>query len=149
VNLGNTPGRKGVVVWSGRGAKMTLQGLSDGTSNVVMVAEKSIPATRQGNDGGDNERWNNSGWDEDNIRWHFPPTADADVVRTPPTFDYWNNPASTSTAWRRNFGSAHTGGLNAVFADGSVRFVRFNVNPETWMRVIVSDDGAPTNLSDL
>jgi prepilin-type N-terminal cleavage/methylation domain-containing protein/prepilin-type processing-associated H-X9-DG protein len=148
-NLGNTPGRRGVIVWPARGAKMTLMGLTDGTSNVVMVAEKAISHLRYGSEGGDNERWNNNGWDEDCIRWHFPPTHDTDLVRTPPFFNYWNDPTSTANIWRRNFGSNHSGGLNAVFADGSVRFVRFNVNPETWMRVIVSDDGAPTPLNDL
>ncbi len=140
-NRGTTPGRKGVVVWSGRGAKLAVQQISDGSSNTIMVAEKAIAAGNYGSEGGDNEEWNNSGWDEDCIRWHFLPTGDNDKAKTPQF-----KPGTTSTLpWRRNFGSAHSGGLNAVLADGSVRFFRFNVSAETWMRLCVSDDGVAFN----
>jgi prepilin-type processing-associated H-X9-DG protein len=43
--------------------------------------------------------------------------------------------------WRRYFGSNHSGGLNAVFGDGSVRFIRFNIDPVTYMRLCGVDDG--------
>ncbi|MCI0704946.1 MAG: DUF1559 domain-containing protein [Planctomycetia bacterium] len=160
-NFGNFPGRGGIIVWPGRGAKRTIAGVSDGTSNTIMVAEKAIPASRYGSDGGDNERWNNSGWDEDNIRYHFPPKHDTDptnyLYRARPAgagftgiYPATNDPThSRNNIWRRYFGSAHTSGLNAVFADGSVRFVRFNVNPLTFMAACGADDGAVVNLSDL
>jgi prepilin-type processing-associated H-X9-DG protein len=51
--------------------------------------------------------------------------------------------------WRRYFGSAHSGGLNAVFADGSVRFIRFNVNPLVFMRACVADDGVAFDAGEL
>ena len=105
-----------------------------------MVAEKSIAASRYGSDGGDNENWHNSGWDEDNIRWHFAPSHDTDIAKTPPLFP---PPSGTANLWRRNFGSAHSAGLNAVFGDGSVRFISFNVDPVAFMRVCVIDDGQP------
>ena len=102
---------------------------------------EGLPPTRHGPDGGDNERWNNAGWDEDNIRYHFPPKADTD-----PTIRPRRHPErATATVWRRYFGSSHTGGLNAVFADGSVRFIRFNVDPVAFMRACVADDGQPLN----
>jgi len=139
-NFGNFPGRKGFIVWPGRGAKRAMADIVDGTSNTIAAAEKHLPPTRHGTDGGDNERWNNSGWDEDNIRWHFPPLADTDpraivVNRT------------GDTVWRRYFGSSHAGGLNAVFADGSVRFISFTVNPLVFMRVCVADDGQAFDAS--
>lgn len=56
---------------------------------------------------------------------------------------------TSQNVWRRYFGSAHTGGMNAVFADGSVRFIRFNVDPLTYLRAIVADDGNAVDLSNL
>ena len=136
-NFGDFPGHKGFIVWPGRGAKRTIAGIPDGLSNTVAAAEKALPFNRQGADGGDNERWTNSGWDEDNIRYHFPPLADTDPKNRP----FFNATAQTGTVWRRYFGSAHTSGMNAVLADGSVRFIRFSVDPLTYMRAIVADDG--------
>ena len=110
-----------------------------------MVAEKAVPSSRQGTDGGDNERWNNSGWDEDNIRFHFPPLHDSDPNNIPVAdgSGTWGSLGvrNGNTVWRRYFGSAHTGGINAVLGDGSVRFIRFGVDPLTYMRAIVIDDG--------
>jgi len=160
-NFGNFPGRKGFIVWPGRGAKRKMADIIDGTSNTIAAAEKAIPAQRYGLDGGDNERWNNNGWDEDNVRWHFPPKHDSDPTNymyraVPPGADWrgiyppTNDPAfSNVNCWRRYFGSNHTGGLNAVFADGSVRFIRFNVNPLTFMAACGADDGIVVNMSDL
>jgi prepilin-type N-terminal cleavage/methylation domain-containing protein/prepilin-type processing-associated H-X9-DG protein len=133
-NFGDFGGHQGVIVWPGRGAKRTVIGIVDGSSNTIAVAEKHLPPSRHGTDGGDNERWNNSGWDEDNIRYHFPPMGDRDpraIVTT----------STGGTVWRRYFGSSHTGGMNALFADGAVRFVSFTVNPIVFMRACVSDDG--------
>ena len=149
-NFGDFGGHKGMVVWPGRGAKRTFVGTPDGSSNTVMVAEKCLPPSRWGTDGGDNERWQNSGWDEDNIRYHFPPRSDTDpkiiVTGLPNPLD--GSPV-TGNVWRRYFGSSHTGGLNAVFADGAVRFVRFQVDPVVWMRACVADDGGVLDISGL
>src|SRR5262245_30373840 len=148
-NFGDWAGRKGVVVWPGTGAKRTAAGIPDGSSNTIMVAEKCLPPTQHGVEGGDNERWNNAGWDEDNIRYHFPPKSDTDpnivVPGLPNPLDP-NHAIVTGTVWRRYFGSSHSGGLNAVFGDGAVRFVRFNVDPVTFMRMCVADDGDPVNV---
>jgi prepilin-type N-terminal cleavage/methylation domain-containing protein/prepilin-type processing-associated H-X9-DG protein len=142
LNLGNWPGRGGFIVNPVRGAKRKHADVIDGLSNVIMVAEKAIAVGNEGTEGGDNENWHNSGWDEDNIRWHFAPSHDADRAKTPRFFPP-TDPNATSTLWRRNFGSRHTGGLNAVFGDGSVKFIRFEINPETFMRLCVIDDGIP------
>jgi prepilin-type N-terminal cleavage/methylation domain-containing protein/prepilin-type processing-associated H-X9-DG protein len=146
-NFGDFGGHKGFIVWPGRGAKRTIGGLPDGTSNTIAAAEKCLPPAVHGTDGGDNERWNNSGWDEDNIRYHFPPMSDTD-----PRALYQGGPAPgggtiTSNVWRRYFGSSHTGGMNAVFADGSVRFIRFSVDPIMFMRACVADDGMVLDAS--
>jgi len=137
-NLGNTPGRKGYLVNPVKGAKRRLAEVTDGSSNSIMVGEKSIPATRLGVDGGDNENWHNSGWDEDNVRWHFMPSGDTDIINTPP---FLNMATNSGTVWRRHFGSAHSGGYNAVFGDGSVRFIKFTIDPTTHRFLCTIDDG--------
>jgi prepilin-type N-terminal cleavage/methylation domain-containing protein/prepilin-type processing-associated H-X9-DG protein len=141
-NLGNTPQRRGYVVNPVRGAKRRVADVTDGASNSIMVAEKAIAAGgRAGFEGGDNENWHNSGWDEDNIRFHFMPSGDADIVNTPPCFPPGTLTCTGSSIWRRNFGSAHSGGFNAVFGDGSVKFIRFSIEPVTMMSLAAIDDG--------
>ncbi len=138
-NFGTMPGRQGIIVWSAQGAKRKLRDITDGTSTSIMAAEKCLPHIRFGNDGGDNERWNNAGWDECVVRWHFPPKSDFDktiIVQGTPTA-----PTGTGTVWRRYFGSSHGSGLNATYADGSVRFSPFNVDARVWMLLCVIDDG--------
>ena len=118
------------------------------------MAEKSVPQGREGSqttpgEGGDNENWHNAGWDECVIRFHFAPSADSDTAQTPLFLGSPPNPTNTAGVWRRNFGSRHTGGLNAVFGDGSVRFIRFGVSPEAFMRACVIDDGGVISTNDL
>ena len=109
-NFGSMPGRQGVIVWSALGAKRRLADITDGTSAAIMAAEKCLPRVRHGLDGGDNERWNNAGWDECVVRWHFPPKSDFDksikITGSP------SNPTGTDNVWRRYFGSSHFSGLN-------------------------------------
>ncbi len=138
-NFGDMPGRKGYICWSAQGAKRKVADVLDGSSNSVLAAEKCLPPARHGSDGGDNERWNNAGWDECVIRYHFPPKSDTD--NGIPITGSVGAPTDGSNVWRRYFGSRHTGGLNAAFGDGSVRFVAFSVDPLAWMRACVIDDG--------
>nr|WP_303652846.1 DUF1559 domain-containing protein [Paludisphaera mucosa] len=140
INRGNKAGYKGAILWSGKGAKRYWADFKDGTSNSIVFAEKSQPVKTVGADGGDNERWMNSGWDEDCIRWHFFPLPDNQapalngVCQSPP------KPDTGSTLWRRQFGGPHPGGLNALLGDGSVRFIKYSVNPTTFRKLAVIDD---------
>jgi prepilin-type N-terminal cleavage/methylation domain-containing protein len=146
-NFGDAAGRKGMIVWPAQGAKRKMTDVTDGLSNTVLAAEKALPPNRHGADGGDNERWNNAGWDECVIRYHFPPKADRDPTNY--AFNDNGTPSNTTggNLWRRYFGSAHTGGLNVVLGDGSVRFVSFTVDPVAWMRACVADDGGVSGAS--
>ena len=140
INRGNRGGFKGAIVWSGKGAKRYWGDFKDGTSNSIVIAEKSISPKVLGGGGGDNERWQNSGWDEDCIRWHFYPIADSQmpskkgVCNTPPALHEGGD------LWPRQFGGPHPGGLNVLLADGSVRFVKFTVNPSAFRKLAVIDD---------
>ena len=44
------------------------------------------------------------------------------------------------------FGSAHSGGCQAVFGDGSVRFLQESIDPLTWSSLGERDDGRVVNL---
>ena len=131
-NGGLAPGRGGAFVWAGLGDTRKLNGILDGTSNSIMFAEKSLHPTQVGRDGGDNERWNNAGWDECVMRWHFPPRHDNQATQPP-------DPSATN--WNRYFGASHGAGLYAGFCDGSVRFFSFQVDAELWMNLCVVNDG--------
>jgi hypothetical protein len=108
-----------------------MSDLVDGTTSTIMVAEKQVHPTVLGSAGGDNEPWNNSGWDQDHVRF-------AEAVPQPDT----DHPNSTqATFWSVRFGSSHSGVFNAVLCDGSVRAIRFNIDAANWMRLCLINDG--------
>ena len=149
IDWGNTSGRKGAIVHPGRGAKRRLADFTDGTSNSIVAGEKCLPPSRHSSDGGDNERWQNSGWDEDCVRWHFVPHPDQN---DPALNGFCLSPRSPNTGgtlWRRMFGSSHAGGVNVVLGDGSVRFVKFTVNPATFRKLACIDDAEILSADEL
>nr|WP_246120068.1 DUF1559 domain-containing protein [Blastopirellula retiformator] len=134
--------------------ELTIERIRDGSSNTIMFAEKALHPEAYGTEGGDNERWNNSGWDEDNIRFGshvdssdnvtpLPPIADRDA---PNPNDSWNfGKASlgyngTYGEWQPYFGSSHSAGINAVLADGSVRFIPFTIDGTAFQNACLADD---------
>src|SRR5262245_33398719 len=104
--------------------------LTDGTSQTLMVAEKQVHPIRLGAAGGDNEPWNNSGWDQDHVRF-------GEAVPEP---DNLHPSASSPNFWSVRFGSSHPNGFNAVMCDGSVRFIRYGIDPLNWMRICLIND---------
>jgi prepilin-type N-terminal cleavage/methylation domain-containing protein len=97
----------------------TLVSFKDGTSNTMLIGEKAMnPQGLDGFQSDDNEGYT-SGWDHDTIRWTDRlPKSDASLISS------WDG--------EQRFGSAHTGGFQAVLADGSVRFVSFSVSLSTF-----------------
>lgn len=153
-------GRTGVVIQSGR-EQIRIEQIRDGSSNTLMVGEKGLHMDAynvSGEDGGDNERWNNSGWDEDIVRWGAGRNGSGLLYGLPPLPDnqcpgtYGNATAFVDlggrswTKWHPFFGSAHPGGTNFCMADGSVRLVAYNVNDEVFRRMSLSKSGLPVEL---
>jgi len=119
----------------------------DGTSNTLMIAEKLVNRPTMGgsdNDYSDNESWAGPGYADGDIMrgcvansgagtapW-YPPCRDTNTPNA-------NLPSDKQLNWR--FGSAHSSGLQAVFVDGSVRSIRYTVEPTTFMRACVRNDG--------
>ncbi|MEO1618413.1 MAG: DUF1559 domain-containing protein [Planctomycetota bacterium] len=125
--------RGGAIIWAKEGDKRRLSDIRDGLSHSILFAEKALAWTEHGVDGGDNERWNNAGWDTDTIRWHFQPRSDAQTYAP-------DRDAGQRTNWSRYFGSSHAG-LHAVLVDGSVQFYDFSVDALIWRNLCVVDDG--------
>jgi prepilin-type processing-associated H-X9-DG protein len=109
-----------------------------------MVSEKWVRSDRYtSGDWMDDQGWL-CGWDPDIVRMTaFPPIQDTNQAVI------WN--ANAGGEWQQGFGfgSAHTSTMNALFGDGSVRPVKYSVNPIVWWRLGNRRDGQVINMSDL
>lgn len=91
------------------GITRSIQNITDGTSNTILAGEKSLDA----------RAYNTGGW-----LWDEPifagggaggtVRAGSAVLRDAPGIRFWNN-----------WGSAHPSGAKFLFADGSVRLIRY------------------------
>jgi hypothetical protein len=109
----------------------TIAEITDGTTNTIMVGEKQCHPTVLGTSGGDNEIWNNSGWDQDHVRFGEAVPEEDD-----------KHPSNTAaTFWSVRFGGSHPGGFTAVMSDGSVRFIRYGMTATNWMNTCLINDG--------
>jgi prepilin-type N-terminal cleavage/methylation domain-containing protein/prepilin-type processing-associated H-X9-DG protein len=133
-----TDGSNGVVRATPLGA-IRLVDITDGTSQTLLVGEKRLNLAAFGLTTDDNEPYCTPGWNHD---WEVYRRG---LAGPQPDF---SNPADTSTP-SQLFGSAHAGGFNCVFADGSVRFVRYSVTLATWQRVCVRNDHQVYNADNL
>jgi len=107
--------------------------IGDGTSNTLLVAEKQVHRNRLGGTGGDNEPWNNSGWDQDHVRF-------GEAVPEPD-----DKHPDSSSFWSVRFGGPHSGVFTAAFADGSVRTIRYGLSADNWRRICLINDGEVVN----
>ncbi len=98
--------------------------IKDGASKTVVVAEKRV---KKGVTGAsyDDRGWSD-GWDLDTMSSSF----------CQPVFD-----GAESARDSINAGSSHTSGMNTVWADGSVRFVNYDIDLLTWHRACHRSDG--------
>jgi prepilin-type N-terminal cleavage/methylation domain-containing protein/prepilin-type processing-associated H-X9-DG protein len=126
-------GYNGAVVRNTQGA-IKLLSILDGTSNTVLVGDKQVDMAEQGSACADNNAFTD-GWDWDIIRWG----------NNPPQPDFRGPDPCVEMV----FGSAHTGGINMVFCDGSVHFVRYQVTQAVFQAACVRNDGVPYSFDDL
>jgi len=131
--------KSGVVIQMDRNT-LTVARIRDGSSNTLMVAEKATHPDWLGNNGGENEYWNNPGWDEDIIRYGAGVNDDGVKFGIVPVPD---RQAPAASVWYNTFGSPHSGGVNACLADGSVRMINFQIDSETFRRLSHRQDRQP------
>jgi len=130
---GSTFRTGGALVDLGYEGNTRIKKITDGLSKTIMLTEKRI---RQPYDNPkDSERYNDdegwsTGWDFDAvIHGYCRPHVDGPLYASG---DYarWSTP-----------GAAHPGGFNAVFADGSVTQLTYDLQPETFNQLVHRADG--------
>ena len=96
----------------------SLISVTSGTSNTFLIGEKYLNPNSyfNGSDGGDNE----------SMYVGF----DNDISRSTDGAPQQDQPGNANTLI---FGSAHFGGLNMLYCDGSVRFVLYSTNPNVFL----------------
>jgi prepilin-type N-terminal cleavage/methylation domain-containing protein len=106
--------------------------ITDGLSKTFMIAEKFVRNDKYEAGGlSDDHGWA-EGWDADQMRsTAFPPINDADSLAFQGEFDqYFGDSGSFENGYNViHFGSAHTAGIQAVFADGSVHTITYDIDP--------------------
>lgn len=143
--LGN--GEDGVIVRrpggaAGRSRSVDMKMITDGTSKVLMIAEKAMNGAQVEKWQPDDDAGFVEGWDFDTIRWgYLPPTPD------------WFDPNApyggiSYLDLRGAFGSAHAGAFQSVFVDGSVHSISYDIAADVFKALcsrntgkIKSDDG--------
>jgi hypothetical protein len=130
-----------------------LQQIEDGTSNTMLYAEKYLNSLFYENDHGYKENScadNNpayNGYDWDNIRW-----TRTGVPATAALFIPKQDSASKvlepeEGGCSRRFGSAHAGVFNAVYCDGSVHALSYDIDGVEFQLLGMRSDGGalPSN----
>lgn len=111
---------------------LRLCDLAGGTGGVVVFAGKRLNLAALGTSRDDDDSFATAGWG-----------TDYEVYRTaavPPAPDV-NEPGNLEP--RAGFGSSHPGVFCAGFADGSVRPLRYTIDPDVWQRACLRS-GTPT-----
>lgn len=114
--------------------------ITDGTSSTFMIAEKFVRSDVYDSTGAlhysDDRGWSD-GWDADTMRLSgLAPINDGDSAAFPADAtlnryfadDFSSGPVGNQVWNVYHFGSPHTGGINAVYADGSVRTFAYDVD---------------------
>jgi len=122
---------------------------TDGTSNCILIGEKYVdPAfaydiTMQGCN--DDQGWVD-GWDNDAIVFARGYQSSASTPIEPPKRNSYSNSQNTDTCGA-NFGSSHAF-MNAVFGDGSVHTIAFDIDPQVFSRLCSINDGLDTGFQE-
>jgi prepilin-type processing-associated H-X9-DG protein len=130
-----------------------MKQITDGASNTMVVSEKFLrPDLVDGNNGNtwsDDRGWSD-GWDLDTVRSTcYRPKMDTLTI---PGDVLGTNIATAFPTGATDvpfFGSSHPGGFNAVFVDGSVHTINYEVEPLVFDRLGNREDGKALDLSAL
>ena len=129
------------IVTSRTGAK--IRQVSDGTSNTLMLGEKSMDQRFYSNvterdlsmEGNDNPGDNSSAWqgyDQDTVRW---PAESRPPIRH-----------QLGTEVVMAMGGPHASAINGAMCDGSVHAFAYDIDPVTWNNIAIRDDGQTVDL---
>jgi prepilin-type processing-associated H-X9-DG protein len=113
--------------------RITPAKITDGTSKTFVLGEKFLPPSVYGGNAWHDDRGWSDGWDADTLRYTLCRS------QTDREIDASNATVSRAAGFR--FGAAHSGVMNAGFADGSVPTISHNVDIETFNRLAHRADG--------
>lgn len=125
-------------------SQTSIRQITDGTSKTYLAAERYVPQTdyETGFSAGDNETWC-TGFNNDNYR-QTGRIEGGQVVECTPIPDWFPNTSDSNG----RFGSAHPGGWNASFCDGSVRSMSYDIDWRVHRDLGNCADGNVVDLSD-
>lgn len=108
--------------------RISFNQITDGSSNTMVICEKRIQPQLYATGAWHDDRGWSDGWDPDTLRVTICyPSADQDY---PLNADGTEGPQGAAVAYQ--FGSAHAAGMNAGFADASVRTLQYDVDVEVF-----------------
>ncbi len=116
---------------------INLTSVTDGTSNTLMIAEKSMQTNTYTTGSGQDDQGFTCGWDWDVLR-------SSDIA----TNAFAQDPGPKGPFNGFSLGSAHPGGMCGVFADGSVRNVRYSATPAVMLMLGSRNDGGVVNFAE-
>jgi prepilin-type N-terminal cleavage/methylation domain-containing protein len=126
-----------------RSGSVDIAMIRDGTSKVLLVAEKALNGAQIYQWQPDDDAGFVEGWDFDTIRWgHLPPLPD------------WFDPNAPYAGisyleYRGSFGAAHPGAFQGVFVDGSVHSISYDVAADVFELLCSRNTGKVKNLNEL
>jgi prepilin-type processing-associated H-X9-DG protein len=128
-----------------RNPLISTKHITDGTSHTLLLAEKYVPSNAYlGGAWGDNFPWTR-GSEWEGIRFAYPVNPadpNSDLLRNDTPHNGQVNARGELTCTHCYiFGAAHPGGLNAGFADGSTRVIRYDIDATTFKRMANRQDG--------
>jgi prepilin-type N-terminal cleavage/methylation domain-containing protein len=136
-------------VWvdSGSTHPITFEKVPDGVSNTLMLGEKLVnPMYYEGGSPSDDRGWSD-GWDPDIMRCTcVAPKSDGSVVGTKVGKGAYQFGEINDVY---NFGSAHPSAFNAVFGDGSVHTISYDIDAVLFDRLGNRRDGEAVDLSGM
>lgn len=113
-----------------------MRQITDGTANTIMAGEKFLPPKfyevstlrtsppYSDNPGDNNSMWEGYDWDTVRFPGEGPPVRDNDEEYP-----------------HKAMGSAHPGGLNVAYVDGSVHAIEYDIDEDVWSNLSNREDG--------
>jgi prepilin-type N-terminal cleavage/methylation domain-containing protein/prepilin-type processing-associated H-X9-DG protein len=108
--------------------------IRDGTANVLLLGDKRLNLGQLGRAPKDDNEGYTAGFDQDTVR----------RTDLPPAPDH----RGEDPTGQNRFGSSHPGGINALFVDGSVHFLRFGIDPRVFAALGDRQDGRIIPVGD-